>query len=609
MESLRAAIAKPGEIVTTYFDAQERRQVVQAVVVGVVVWTLCYLLKQLVHGGFHVLMALLPGGLASAIVVIPLSLGALLVAFLSSHRRSIVHYRDHDGNIHQLNGVEGDGLERAIALYFSSEPEARQALLGEQGVQVRWRLPTFSLTFRKFAATLITLCSGGSGGLEASVALIGESASAGLFKPRKLHHLARRSLFLFERPWRWWQASDPDDLQTAQLCGIGAAIATLIGAPFASSFFAVEVMHRRRPIIDKLIYVLISSMVAFFLSHFVGAGAHLFAGDHFPHPPVYSARYYLALLTVAVTVAAVGIYFRGLRARFDRFFHHRVKSVYTRHLLGAVGVAVIAFGVILALYFGAPAGLFPTESQFAHPLELVLGPGTSLLEHALNGKLATSVAALALGGRFLATLFTITSGGSAGLLFPTLCFGTLLAVLGSALFGISEPVVLIGPAMTAALVSIANVPLAAILFVIELFGAAYVVPALFALVVASIIAHENNIYRTQRDVLVRGQILPGFSVRRVKVPASWSGNDLRGLDVRRRFGLTVIGMLDRFEGSDGNLDQKVVLNPPADQPLTEADILIVLGEDADLMRFEREASEDGAPRSVARQSDTVEDEP
>jgi H+/Cl- antiporter ClcA len=41
-------------------------------------------------------------------------------------------------------------------------------------------MPTFSLAVRKFLATWATLGSGGSGGLEASVALIGESLAAGV---------------------------------------------------------------------------------------------------------------------------------------------------------------------------------------------------------------------------------------------------------------------------------------------------------------------------------------------------------------------------------------------------------------------------------------------
>jgi K+/H+ antiporter YhaU regulatory subunit KhtT len=63
------------------------------------------------------------------------------------------------------------------------------------------------------------------------------------------------------------------------------------------------------------------------------------------------------------------------------------------------------------------------------------------------------------------------------------------------------------------------------------------------------------------------------------------------LKLRQRFGLTVIGMIDRIADSDGSYDQRTVVNPAPDQPLTEADVLIVLGEDEGLDRFERSAAQ------------------
>lgn len=86
--------------------------------------------------------------------------------------------------------------------------------------------------------------------------VIGESISAGLFKPRT--QLNGR----FNRLMSWWRPTDPVDLQTAQLSGISAAVATLLGAPFTAAFFATEVMFRKRPVIEKLIYSLISALVA-----------------------------------------------------------------------------------------------------------------------------------------------------------------------------------------------------------------------------------------------------------------------------------------------------------------------------------------------------------
>jgi K+/H+ antiporter YhaU regulatory subunit KhtT len=92
------------------------------------------------------------------------------------------------------------------------------------------------------------------------------------------------------------------------------------------------------------------------------------------------------------------------------------------------------------------------------------------------------------------------------------------------------------------------------------------------------------------DLPCAGQILPGVSVRRIRVAGEWAGKDLRALGVRERFGLTVIGMVDRSEGPDG-IEERVILNPPPDKRLTRGDLLIVLGEDERLERLARASAD------------------
>ena len=138
-------------------------------------------------------------------------LGAVAVSWVSQRRPTIVYYRDAQKKLHPLDAVEGDGLERAIALYFSSEPMLERQLLGQAGVEARWRMPTFSLAIDKMIASVFTLCSGGAGGLEASVTLVGESTAAGLFKPRGFTRKMRSSFIcqpirctvMHRMNWRW----------------------------------------------------------------------------------------------------------------------------------------------------------------------------------------------------------------------------------------------------------------------------------------------------------------------------------------------------------------------------------------------------------------------
>jgi CIC family chloride channel protein len=559
--------------ITLYISQEERRLLFQSIMIGIVVWAFVYPLKVLVHELSHTVIHWLEEAPTLLFVFIPLCLGALIVAAISLYKASTIYYHDDEGHIHELNDVEGDGLERAISLYYSSEPTIEHTLTGEEGVSVRWNLPTFSLAIRKFAATLVTLGSGGSGGLEASVTLIGESLSAGLFKPRRLGEKAADRLTILQRMWRWWQPENPDDLQTAQLSGIAAAVAVLFGAPFAAAFFATEVMYQRRPIIEKLMYALISALIAYFLTNVVTTGhAPLFAVEVRYLPPS-TPGYVAVLILMAAIISLVAIFFSRLRARMDRAFHHSLSNPYARMLLGAILTGIVA---ITVAWFTTQANL--TEEGLA----LVLGTGESVIDAAFAGELTVLVALIALGAKMFATLFTVSSGGSAGLLIPSLFFGTMVASMFANWFGY-EPMMLIAPAMTASLVSIVNVPLAAIMFTVELFGAAYMIPALIVLVVCAILAHDNSIYRTQRETYDARQILPGISVRRVRMPVAWSGKTLIDLDFRNQFDLNVIGLLER-RGEDGH--PHIRLATASTTILEEGDVLIVLGSDEKLDALE-----------------------
>lgn len=555
--------------ITLYISNEERRLVVQSIIIGIVVWAVVYPLKVMVHELSHTTIHWLEHAPTLLLVFLPLCVGAVIVGAISLYKASTIYYHDDKGNIHELNDVEGDGLERVISLYYSSEPTIEHTLTGEEGVSVRWNLPTLSLALRKFAATLVTLGSGGSGGLEASVTLIGESLSAGLFKPRRMGEKAADHISILHRIWNWWRPDNPDDLQTAQLSGIAAAVSVLFGAPFAAAFFATEVMYHRRPIIEKLMYALISSLIAYFLTNVVTTGhAPLFAVDVRYVPPT-TPQYMGTLILMSAVISLVAIFFSRLRARMDHAFHHGLTNTYSRMVLGAVLTGTVAISVA---WFTARFGL--TENG----LSLVLGTGEGVINAAFAGELTMAVAAIALFAKMFATLFTVSSGGSAGLLIPSLFFGTMVASVFASLFGY-QPMMLIAPAMTASLVAIVNVPLAAILFTVEMFGSAYMVPALIVLVVTSILAHDNSIYRTQRETYDSRQILPGISVRRVRMPVAWAGKTLVDLDFRQEFDLNVIGLLE-YRGEDGH--PHIRLATASTTLLEEGDVLVVLGTDEKL---------------------------
>ena len=248
----------------------------------------------------------------------------------------------------------------------------------------------------------------------------------------------------------------------------------------------------------------------------------------------------------------------------------------TRHLIGAGLTALVAAGVV-ALTFGR--GLIDHSGA----LQLVLGPGDWAIERAMAGELTLGLALVALVGKMAATATTIGSGGSAGLLIPSLYLGAMVATVVAAMTPY-QPMTLIIPAMTASLVSIVNVPIAAILLPVELFSGHYLPAALLAVVVCSLLTQKTAIYRSQRQGFDNRQIAPGVAVRRVMVPAHWDRRTLVDLDLRRRFNVTVIGVLE-LAGEDGRA--QVRLDPAISLPLSIGDTIVVLGADDDLDRLDR----------------------
>jgi hypothetical protein len=121
-------------IFSAYFDATERRLVTRSIVIGALVWIIVLALKNSVQWTFYAVVERVDAGPSPWMILAPLGIGALIMTFFSRFRTSKVDYRDSEGHIRQLRDVEGDGLERAIALYYASEPSLDHALLGQDEV-------------------------------------------------------------------------------------------------------------------------------------------------------------------------------------------------------------------------------------------------------------------------------------------------------------------------------------------------------------------------------------------------------------------------------------------------------------------------------------------
>ncbi len=122
---------------------EQRKLAGQAVVIGILVWVAVFALKEAVHWLFHEVLHWIEGAPTPWVLFFPLFIAALIVGLIAQYRAEVINFRNEKGEIERLNAVEGDGIERAIALYFSAEPSVRKGYTADQtGLEARWRKTT-----------------------------------------------------------------------------------------------------------------------------------------------------------------------------------------------------------------------------------------------------------------------------------------------------------------------------------------------------------------------------------------------------------------------------------------------------------------------------------
>ena len=356
---------------------------------------------------------------------------------------------------------EGDGINNVLMRYHETYKGNGDDPAG------RYSKPTFSNALRKIIMTMLTIGVGGSGGLEAPGVYLGETVSAGWSK-------------IFKRP-------SADELRLYQLTGIAAAIGTLLSAPFTAAIFAAELVYAGRIIYRKLAYCLIAALIGYTLNNQLLGHGSLF--DTLEHTRLFVWQEILLVFIVAVgfsapAAIALGPVFKAA----ERFF-----AKFPTVLRAATG-ALITGGIAIAVWL-----LFDL-----HP-EHILGMGEDTINNVAQGTgqviLKTWwILLLAVVAKTFATAATLKSGGSVGMLIPSMYMGGLVGaaayyLLGEiGLYAGSSVTVFVATGMAAALTSIAGVPLASIALVIEVFGAEYSPAACLACAVCFTASRRFSLY-------------------------------------------------------------------------------------------------------------------
>lgn len=358
----------------------------------------------------------------------------------------------------------GDGMDTALDNYH--------AHADKEDTESRYDEPAFGLAAKKFVATVLTLGTGSSGGLEGPVVLIAECLSAGFSRV-----FAVRSQY---------------ELRTYQLAGISAAISALLGAPFAAALFATEMAHGERFEYRKLAYCLWAGVIAYWLNTSVrGTYEPLFVSPD--HSPVYSIPELGGATLVAVVISMpVALGFGRAMLYLQQLFEGRVRRSW-HAVTSAVVIAVIALALSYTL------AIDPVH---------VLGVGEETVNGILDGTTELSAWWMLLAvvlGKILTTGLTNVGGGSAGLLVPSMYLGGASGALIARLVNLTgwthlDPALFAVVGIGSSLVAVVGVPLAAIALIFEVFGKSFGPPAILACGVTYLLTLKLKIYQRPASV-------------------------------------------------------------------------------------------------------------
>ncbi len=337
--------------------------------------------------------------------------------------------------------AEGHGTDAAIDAYH------------QKGGFIRGRVPIV-----KMLASAITLSTGGSGGREGPIALIGAGFGSFLATRMNLSNRERRIMLA---------------------AGVGAGIGSIFRAPLAGALFASEVLYRDPEFeSETIIPAGISSVVAYCMFCLVFGWGSLFQAPdcHFSNPLELGPYIVLAFILVGTAAFYVKTFY-GV----TRFF----KSLkIPNHIKPAIG------------------GLCTGIVGFFLPSTLAFGYG--YVQQALRNELTIPfLFALAIG-KILTTSFSIGSGGSGGVFGPSVLIGGAMGGAVGQLFNqmmpgvVTQPGAFIVVGMAGFFTAVSNTPISTIIFVSEMTNSYHLLlPSLLVCSLCYLLAQRWTIYEKQ----------------------------------------------------------------------------------------------------------------
>lgn len=325
-------------------------------------------------------------------------------------------------------------------------------------------------TLVKFPATIITLGSHCSGGIVGPLARIcagvGSSTTILLGRIFKLH--------------------GEEDIRVAAICGVSGAVSAIFHAPLGGGFFAAEILRKESLRYSDLFPSILTGGVAYAASRHLLGQKPIFSVT----APPFSMNGALALwlLLVALVAGAFGVLFIVSFERTSRAFRRLPFGQPWRAAIAGAAASVVwllharwALATSMPLYFSITGG----DATAA-------APGLFFRNH------LTLFLLIVLLVKIVATSLTVGSGMSGGFTGPLIILGVGSGALMSSLsgFGAGTPAYYscIACSVAAVLGAAMNIPIAAIIITVRMFGAYYALPAIIGGILAFFVFKGRTIY-------------------------------------------------------------------------------------------------------------------
>ena len=339
----------------------------------------------------------------------------------------------------------------------------------KEGGYVPFRIP-----FLQLITASITIGSGGSCGRECPTAYMGTgfgSISYDVVRFLRLHKIFKFRLTLKDR-------------RLLGICGAAAGLGAIFRAPVGSSIFATEVLYKYGIEFTAILPALISAVISYLIFSMI-----------FPYEPLFRMK------------AAWSFGFSGI-----------VFALIT-------GISSAVFGwIYVKVFYGVyrysrrnklPDWVKPAIGGLLEGLIVafiakeVWGMGYDVIQKAIDGRFAISFMLLLIFAKIVATSFTVATGGSGGVIAPSLFIGAMMgALLGKVFMAITHQAGSVGiysvVGMASLYAAVGKVPIALPILLLEATrNFSLIIPLFIATSIGYLFSGPFTLYESQSPFLTK----------------------------------------------------------------------------------------------------------